>query len=188
MPTFVYPPSWSINLLQSIRLLSLSVVGCYVSVCLAAYLQYKYQIGIPLTYFVVDANKLGSVLVAVFLFTTFRNLNIGYSKFINLVAKTTFGVLMIHANSDAWRTFMWRDLLHVDSSASLSAFPLIGRSIVIVGGVFICCSLLDIIRIYLIERPTFEHFDRIEDWIRKIQRVITRFLKSIYQALLRWTE
>lgn len=184
----LYPPKWSVNLLQSIRLLSLSVITCYVSVCLASYLQYKYQLWIPLTYFVVDANKLGSVLVAVFLFTTFRNLNIGYSKFINLVAKTTFGVLMIHANGDAWRTFMWRDLLHVDSSASLSAFPLIGRSIVIVGGVFICCSLLDIIRIYLIERPTFEHFDRIEDWIRKIQRVITRFLKSIYQALLRWTE
>ena len=164
------------------------MLACYVSVCLAAYLQYKYQIWIPLTYFVVDANKLGSVLVAVFLFTTFKNLNIGYSKFINLVAKTTFGVLMIHANSDAWRTFMWHDLLHVDSSASLSAFPLIGRSIVIVGGVFICCSLLDIIRIYLIERPTFERFDRIEVWIRKIQRVMTCFLQSIYQAFLRWTE
>ena len=184
----LYPPKWSVNLLQSIRLLSLSVIACYVSVCLAASLQYKYQIWIPLTYFVVDANKLGSVLVAVFLFTTFKNLNIGYSKFINLVAKTTFGMLMIHANSDAWRTFMWRDLLHVDSSASLSAFPLLERSIVIVSGVFICCSLLDIIRIYLIERPTFEHFDRIEGWIHKFQRVITHFFGSIYQALLRWTE
>lgn len=87
--------------MQSIRLLSLSEIACYVSVGLAAYLQYKYQLWIPLTYFVVDANKLGSVLVAVFLFTTFRNLRIGYSKFINLVAKTTFGVLMIHASSDA---------------------------------------------------------------------------------------
>ena len=66
-------------------------------------------------YFVIDANKLGAVLVSVFMFTTFKNINIAYSKFINLVAKTSFGVLLLHANSNALRNFMWRELLHVDT-------------------------------------------------------------------------
>ena len=165
----LHPPKWSVNLRQSFRLLLLSLLLGYMSVIGCAFLQLKFQIiNLPLTFFVLDANKLGAILVGVFLFATFRNLHVEYSKLINLVAKTTFGILMIHANSDAWRTFMWHDLLHVDISASLPALPLIGRSLVIVGGIFIFCSLIDMVRIFLIERPIFDHFDKIEEMILKV--------------------
>lgn len=184
----LYPPKWSTNLRQSFRLLLLSLLFCYMSVIGSALLQLKFQINLPLTFFVVDANKLGAILVGVFLFATFRNLHIAYSKLINLVAKTTFGILMIHANSDAWRTFMWRDLLHVDISVSLPALPLIGRSLVIVGGIFICCSLIDMVRIFLIERPIFDHFDKIEEMILKVWNQIKRALKAVYGIVLRWTK
>ena len=184
----LYPPKWSANLRQSLRLFLLSVAFCYLSVVLFAFLQTKSWCSLPLTFFVVDANKLGAVLVGIFLFSVFRNLNIAYSARINLVAKTTFGILQIHANSNAWRTFMWRDLLHVDTSASLPALPLIGRSIVIVGGIFICCSLIDMVRIFLIERPVFDHFDRIESAILKAWRGIKCGLRSVYRIVLRWTE
>ena len=181
----LYPPKWSMSFGQSLRLLLLSMLACYMSVIGCAFLQLRFQLNLPLTFFVLDANKLGAVLVGVFLFTTFRNLNIAYSGVINLVAKTTFGILMIHANSDAWRTFMWRDLLHVDTSASLPALPLIIRSIVIVGGIFICCSLIDMVRIFLIERPVFDHFDRIESVILKVWRGIKCGLRSVYRIVLR---
>lgn len=183
----LYPPKWSTNLRQSFRLLLLSLLFCYMSVISSALLQLKFQINLPLTFLIVDANKLGAVLVSVFLFATFRNLHVEYSKLINLIAKTTFGILMIHANSDAWRTFMWRDLLHVDISVSLPALPLIGRSLVIVGGIFICCSLIDMVRIFLIERPIFDHFDKIEEMILKVWKQIKRALKAVYGIVLRWT-
>lgn len=184
----LHPPKWSVNLRQSFRLLLLSLLLGYMSVIGCAFLQLKFQIiNLPLTFFVLDANKLGAILVGVFLFATFRNLHVEYSKLINLVAKTTFGILMIHANSDAWRTFMWHDLLHVDISASLPALPLIGRSLVIVGGIFICCSLIDMIRIFLIERPIFDHFDKIEEMILKVWKQIKRALKAVYGIVLRWT-
>lgn len=83
---------------------------------------------------------------------------------------------------------MWRDLLHVDVSASLPALPLIGRSIVIVGGIFICRSLIDMVRIFLIERPVFDHFDRVEALILKAWEKIKGFLKGAYCVVLRWTE
>ena len=184
----LHPPKWSTSRRRSLRLLLLALLSCYMSVIVCAFLQLKFQINLPLTFFVLDANKLGAVLVGIFLFTTFRNLNIAYSKWINLIAKTTFGILMIHANSEAWRIFMWRDLLHVDVSASLPALPLIGRSIVIVSGIFICCSLIDMVRIFLIERPVFDHFDRVEALILKAWGKIRGFLKGAYCVVLRWTE
>ena len=83
---------------------------------------------------------------------------------------------------------MWRDLLHVDLSASLPALPLIGRSIVIVGGIFICCSLIDMIRIFWIERPVFDHFDKFESAILKVWGKIKEILRGAYRIVLHWTE
>ena len=58
-------------------------------------------IGKNLSYFLVaDSNKPRAVLTAVFAFLFFKNLEIGYSKVINIIAASTFGVLLIHANSD----------------------------------------------------------------------------------------
>ena len=47
-------------------------------------------------YFVIDANKLGAVLVSIFMFTTFKNINIGYSKFINLFKLPTLRISSVH--------------------------------------------------------------------------------------------
>ena len=180
----MYPPTWSQSLQKSVRLLLLSILACYLSVILSAFFQLRFTCAIPLTFFVVDANKLGAVLVSIFCFTTFRNLPIAQSRRINLIAKTTFGILMIHANSDAWRTFMWRDLLHVDASYSLSAIPLIGRSILVVGGIFFCCSMIDMLRIRWIERPVFEHFDPVEQAILRVWKDFKKATRAAYNAVM----
>lgn len=118
------------------------------------------------------------------MFATFKNLSIDYSKVINLVAKTTFGVLLIHANSGAWRQFMWVDLLHVDTFYSLPLIVLIYRSVLITAGVFVSCSLIDMIRINLIEKTVFDHFESIENAVIKVWRVFTNFWCSIYNSII----
>lgn len=45
-------------------------------------------------------------LLAVFAFLMFKNIQIPYNKGINTVAASTFGVLLIHANSDAMRKWL----------------------------------------------------------------------------------
>ncbi len=181
----LYPPAWSGSLRQSARLLLISWLVDYASIFILAGIALRFGYSGALTYFVADANKLGAVLVSVFLFCTFKNLQIPYSKGINLVAKTTFGVLLIHANSEAQRTFMWRDLLHVDASYELLLPFLMLRSAVIVCGVFVVCSLLDLIRIYAVERPVFRHFDWFERKILLVWSGIKKVLQGIYDMVLK---
>lgn len=57
-------------------------------------------------FFVVNAHKLLAVLTAISLFMLFKNIDIKYNKYINTIASTTFGVLLIHANSATTRKFI----------------------------------------------------------------------------------
>ena len=181
------PPVWSDSLKASRRLLIWSLVIAYASVVFMMITGAVTGKGSP-AFFVYDANKLGAVLVSVTMFATFKNLNIGYSKVINLIAKTTFGVLLIHASNSAWRQFMWRDLLHVDTSYSLPLIVLICRSILIVAGVFVFCSLIDMIRIYLIEKPVFDHFDPFEKALNRIWKFLSNICRSIYNRIIAFAD
>ena len=180
----IYPPQWSVVLKSSGRLLLLSLLVSYASVVLLIFVDSKLHRDIVM-FFVSDANKLGAVLVSIFMFATFKNLRIGYSKMVNLVAKTTFGVLLIHSNNGALRQYLWQDLLHVDTFYSLPFGILVMKSILITAGVFAVCSLIDIIRIYLIERPVFDHFDRFEAVIRKAWESISAIGRFFYNGVIR---
>ena len=102
-------------------------------------------------YFVTDSNKLLALLPAIFAFLWFKNLDIKYSKIINSVAASTFGVLMIHANSDTMRQWLWKDILHNAQMYESDWFILhmVGSTFCI----FVICIVLDMIRIKLIEKP-----------------------------------
>lgn len=181
----IYPPEWSKNLKQSVKLLIFSILFSCGFALLVIYKLSEYKFNnIQYAFFVSDANKLGAVLVSVFLFTTFKNLKIGYSRFINYIASTTFGVLLIHANSNAQRQFMWKDMLHVDTNYCLPMYVLIPKTIIIVVGVFVCCSLVDMIRIQLIEKPVFNHFESIEYGIRTLWQFIKMSIKKVYGCIL----
>lgn len=183
----LYPPAWSDSLKVSGRLLILSLVFAYASVVFMILILGFFNKGTA-WFFMYDANRLGAVLVSVMLFVTFKNLNIGYSKVINLIAKTTFGVLLIHANSSAWREFMWIDLLHVNTFYALPLIVLVCRSILIVTGVFAACSLIDMIRIYFIEKPVFNHFNSFEKVLGMIWRSFTNICCSLYYSIIKLVE
>ena len=179
----LYPPKWSEELISSLGLLILSLVLAWLSVAAIIVLNEKTGIQVNTSWFVADANKLGAVLVGVFAFTTFKNLNIGYSRLINFVAKTTFGILLIHANSDAMRQWLWRDFLHVDTSYSLPVGTLILRSVLITVIIFIVCSLIDMIRICAVEKPVFMHFSVFEKMILRIWEIIKNVLSEAYKRV-----
>lgn len=108
-------------------------------------------------YFVSDSNKILAVLTGVSLFCLFKNIKIRYSKLINTVASTCFGVLMIHANSDAMRQWLWKDTLNnvgMYDSKYAYIFPIAS-----VLGVFIICSGIDLLRQKYIEKPAFKWLD-----------------------------
>lgn len=103
---------------------------------------------------VSDSNAILALLTSISSFMYFKELKIRQSRFINNVAASCFGVLLIHANSNAMRQWLWKDTLHnVDYLESSYCFL---HAIVSVLIIYIVCTLLDMLRIRFIERPFFK--------------------------------
>ncbi len=108
--------------------------------------------------FVSDSNALLAVITSVCLFMYFKDVNIKQNNVINLVAGSTFGVLLIHANSDTMRRWLWVDVLHNISWYDSSHIYI--HAIVAVLAIFFICVALDRVRILFIEKPLFKIIDR----------------------------
>ena len=79
----------------------------------------------------------------------FKNLKIQYNPFINAVASTCFGVLLIHANSDTMRQWLWEDVLQNAKVYNSSYFCF--HAICSVLGLFSICSIIDMGRKYFFD-------------------------------------
>lgn len=60
---------------------------------------------------VSDSNRIFAVTTGICSFMAFKNMKMRYSKVVNLISRSAFGVLLIHANSDTMRQWLWRDTL-----------------------------------------------------------------------------
>lgn len=81
----------------------------------------------------------------------FKNLGMGYHPWVNRIAASAFGVLMIHANSDNMRRWLWRDVL--DNVSAYHEKFFVAHAVGAVLGIYVVCTLIDIIRIRFIEKP-----------------------------------
>ena len=114
-------------------------------------------------YFVTDSNTLLAVCTAISGFLLFKNIKVPYNKWINRVAATTYGVLLIHANSDTMRRWLWQDVLK--NIGAYSGQWTIIHAFGCVVGVFVVCSLLDMIRINTVEPVYLKMLDK---WLPKV--------------------
>ncbi len=118
-------------------------------------------------YMVADSNKLFALLVSVFAFLFFRNLKIGINRMINRIAASCFGVLCIHASSDAMRTFLWGDLFRVKEMYMVSfpvlVFHAVGSALL----VYIICTMIDMVRIQVVEKPIWRRMGKFP-WFYKM--------------------
>lgn len=129
---------------------AISFVISLLSVVVCTWLGTKIGKQMPF-YFVSDSNKILAVLTAFSGFMFFKNIKIRYNKLINIVAASTFGVLQIHANSDAMRRWLWQDLLNTVEIYDSEWLVLHAFGSVI--GVYLVCTAIDYIRIRFIEKP-----------------------------------
>ena len=152
----MYPFEWMGRNKICVLLLAVSVVAAWCSVVGLNFL--AYWRGRPTWYphtYVADSHKVLAFTCALFAFLVFRNWKLPQSKFVNAVAATTFGVFLIHDASDGMRKWLWQDFLDVPGAYSLAPWALIGYSVMVMFGVFAACSVLDYLRIRLVERPLF---------------------------------
>lgn len=110
-------------------------------------------------FFVCDSNKILALLTAICSFMWFKDMKIEYSKWINTIASSMFGVLLIHANSDTMRHWLWRETLQNANHYGDNHYIL--YALISVVTVFIICIIIDQIRIHTIEKYTFKQIDKI---------------------------
>ncbi|MBR5682091.1 MAG: acyltransferase [Ruminococcus sp.] len=138
-------------------ILLLSLFVSIASILCCAFIGSKKGIFAPF-YFVTDSNSFLPVVVGIFAFLFFKSIRIPYSKFINTVAASSFGVLLIHANCDAMRKWLWNDVLDNVGTYGKSYIFLHAIGSVII--IYAVCTVVDILRINLLEKPFFKWWDK----------------------------
>lgn len=117
------------------------------------------KIGLAWSFLVSDSNALLAVLTSVSSFMFFKDLHIKQSKWINIMGGSTFGVLLIHANSDTMRQWLWKDTL--DNIGQYGSNTLVAHALLSVLVIFFVCIIIDQIRIHFIEKPIFKYIDKL---------------------------
>lgn len=138
----------------SLLLMTISVI----SVLATVYIDFHFNKHIWAFSSVCDANVFLAVSTSIPLFMFFKDLKMKYHKWINTIAASTFGVLLIHANSDTMRQWLWKDI--VDCSGSFYRSDTCLYAILAVLAIFFICILIDYVRIHTIEKWTFKIIDR----------------------------
>ena len=116
------------------------------------------RIGIGWYFFVADSNAILAVLTSVCAFMYFKDLHVPQSRFINMMGASTFGVLLIHANSDTMRQWLWRDFLN--NVGQYGTDTLVWHALGSVLAIFIVCVLIDQVRIHTLEKLVFKLIDK----------------------------
>ena len=128
-------------------------------------------------YFVADSHKALALTTAVTAFLFFKNINIRHSKFINTVAASCFGVLLIHANSDTMRQWLWVDTFKCVENMNTNHYVL--HAVLSVVMIYAVCTLIDILRIKYIEKPFFKFADKhIDNTVENYKKLESKILNS----------
>lgn len=150
----LYPPEWGASYSRTAIAFVCGIVASVFSIVILLLLGAR--LGWPVTrayYLMIDSNKLMAFIAGVTCFLFFLNVNVKSSRGINLVASSTFGVLLIHSGSNAVRRLIWGDLLNVVNAwGSMDLMQLALYCCFAVGLVFIVCSCMELIRQVLFRR------------------------------------
>lgn len=114
--------------------------------------------------FFYELNRLPILAASLLMFIGFLKINIGHIKIINIVSSATFGVYLIHDNGYI-NPFLWKVLFK--NASYQNSRILIPYSLMVVALVFILCTIAELIRIYLLEKPCTGIINKIAEKIQK---------------------
>lgn len=148
----LYPMEW----MSKQRVVALLMIGAFLLVSVGGFAQVLYPCFLTKVASVICRVRESSMLLAFILgaslFLFFKNLNLGYHKWINTFASCMFGVLCIHASSNAMRTWLWQHICRVPEMANAPLPILALHAFGCVLAIMFICSLIDLARQKWIER------------------------------------
>lgn len=153
--------AWGFISIFFILIASISVLG------MASLYKLNYIPNFLPFFFISDSNKILSLAIAVSSFMYFKDLRIPHSRLINAVGGATFGVLLIHANSDAMRTWLWGETVDCIGNYREDILWTVGYATGSVLVIFILCTGIDWFRGKFIE-------PHLITWVKDIFRPVGR--------------
>lgn len=103
-------------------------------------------------------------LCAVLMFKLFEAINVKKNKYVNAIAKTTFGVYLIHDSLIA-REYIWHNLLKIDTVLyRQKLFPLYALVSILV--VYVICMFIDFIRMKVFEPIMVKRFNKLMKYVK----------------------
>lgn len=119
--------------------------------------QYSYMV-------VQDSNAFLALTNGITSFMWFKSMKMRNSKFINTIAASAFGVLLIHANSNTMRQWLWKDIVDCAGHFDTPYYWLYAIGCVL--AIYLVCTLIDYIRIKTIETPLLNATEKACYWVR----------------------
>ena len=139
-----------------------------IGIILLNYLQARVGIDAKVQYsymLVQDSNAFLALTNGITSFMWFKSMKMRNSKVINTIAASAFGVLLIHANSNTMRQWLWRDTLDCIGHFDTPFYWLyaIGCALAI----YVICTIIDYIRIKTIETPLLNITEKACYWVKQ---------------------
>ena len=149
-----YPLKWEYNTKRCALIFAITFLCASLSVVACLFLGEIFEFR-KVYYFISDSNKILAFATALTAFMFSKNLKIK-SKLINMIAASSFGVYLIHANSELW---LWNDVFKVASM--YSSKWLVPHAILTVVIIYVMCTVIDYIRLHTVEKWFFKKTDKI---------------------------
>lgn len=139
--------------------LLLSICFSIASVVCSLIIKSKFGMQIGCYRYVSDCNMIFALTTGVTAFMYFKDVKMKHSKMVNCVGQSVFGVLLIHANSDVMRQWLWSDTLNVTGMYYSDYACVYALCAVIL--IFCVCIVIDYVRIHTFERWFFTKIDKL---------------------------
>ena len=104
-----------------------------------------------------DLKSFALFAISLFMFIGFKNMNIKDNDYINIIAKATFGVYLIHDNNFV-RPYLWN---FINAPKYTNSVFIIIYSILIVIVIYIICTIIELLRIKFIEEKYMKKINNI---------------------------
>ena len=136
----------------------------YLTVVLFGFLSRTHPYFADKVFYFYDFQRVPLLVISLLVFLGFSRLPLKPSRFIRTVASAVFGVYLIH-DHEYVRYFLWLDLFrnreHAEDPLLILRFA--GEVVLI----FVCCILLELARIHLLEKKYMPAVSRAAEWINR---------------------
>ncbi|HMM06118.1 MAG TPA: acyltransferase family protein [Clostridiales bacterium] len=109
-----------------------------------------------------------NIIGGICLFFVFNNIKMPVTPGINKIAKATFGILLIH-DHNFFRSVLWQEIFHAQNWYYSHFFVI--YFILTVLTVFVCCTMIDLLRMHYLENPVFR-IEKLKAFCVKFDRMI----------------